>query len=709
MDIKKDILWRVYLVFLCIILLGFAILGKTVYIQVAEGGYWKKMSDSLHLEYRDLDAERGTIYSEDGSMLSTSIPYFDVRIDFAADGLREKKGERFYKNIDSLSIELATYFKDFGADYYKKILTDAYQKNERYFLLRRNINFDQYQTLRGFHLIKDGRNKSGFIFEEKEKRLTPFGLLANRTIGLAREYRDANGKMVRKHVGLELTYDSLLRGENGSRLVRRLSGGAFVPVEGSDIEPDNGHDIITTIDVTLQDVTENALMKMLVENECTYGTAIVMEVKTGKIKAIANLGRQPDGSYMEDLNYAITKSEPGSTFKLVTMLAVLEDKFTTLTGSVNLENGVWGVNGRTVYDSEKHGRTFVSVKQAFELSSNVGMAKMAMAYYSSNPSKFIEHLRRLQFTKPTGIGLIGESNSVILDPTSKHWSAVTLPWMSFGYNLSVSPLHTLMLYNAVANGGKMMKPYLVNSIMKEGKVVRSFSPEVKLNAVCSPQTLAMLKESLEGVVLNGTAKSLANPYYTIAGKTGTALVADGPRGYSSHIYQSSFAGYFPADNPQYSCIVVIRNKPFAHKYYGALVAGPVFREIADKLYATNLKAQPNYKAEASRADSGIAFWAGYRKDFEQVFGKLGMNFSDSSKKSTWTYVQRENNVNTAKALTAKAAIMPNLRGLGLKDAVYLIESLQLKAAVRGVGKVVQQSLLAGEPVVKGQTVYIDLN
>lgn len=708
MDIKKDILWRVYLVFLGIILLGFAIIGKTVYIQQAEGTYWKKISDSLHLEYRDLDAERGTIYSEDGSMLSTSIPYFDVRIDFAAEGLRAKNGERFKKNIDSLSIELALLFKDFGADHYKKVLSVAYTNNERYFLLRRNINFEQYQAMRTFHLIKDGRNKSGFIFEDKEKRLTPFGLLANRTIGLAREYRNERGEMVRKHVGLELTYDTLLRGENGRRLVRRLSGGAYVPIEGSDIEPENGHDLVTTLDVTIQDITENALMKMLVENECTYGTAIVMEVKTGKIKAIANLGRKPDGTYMEDLNYAITKSEPGSTFKLVTMLAVLEDKFVTLNNTVNLENGVWGVNGRTVYDSERHGRTNVSVKQAFELSSNVGMAKMAMAYYSQQPSKFIEHLRRLQFTSPTGIGLVGESNSVILDPKSKHWSAVTLPWMSFGYNLSVTPLHTLMLYNAIANGGKMMKPYLVNSIMKDGQVFRSYAPEIKMNAVCSPQTLAMLRESLEGVVLNGTAKSLATPNYTIAGKTGTALVADGPRGYSSHIYQSSFAGYFPANDPQYSCIVVIRNKPHAAKYYGGVVAGPVFREIADKLYAINLKAQPTYKPE-SKPDSGVAVWAGYRKDFEQVFGKLGMNFKDSSTKSTWTYIQRSNNSQTATKLQAKASVMPNLMGMGLKDAVYLIESLQLKAAVRGAGKVVNQSLLAGDPVMKGQTVYIDLN
>lgn len=708
MDIKKDILWRVYLVFLCIIILGFAIIGKTVIIQRVEGNYWKKMSDSLHLEYRALDAERGTIYSEDGSMLSTSIPFFDIRIDFAAQGLRAKNGELFTKHIDTLSMELAALFKDFGSEYYKDLLSAAYKRKDRYFLLRRNINFEQYKAMASFHLIKEGRNKSGFIFEDKEKRLTPFGLLANRTIGLAREYKDQNGNMVRKNVGLELTYDTLLKGENGQRLVRRLAGGAFVPIEGSEIEPQNGHDIVTTLDVNIQDITESALMKMLKENGSEHGTAIVMEVKTGKIKAIANLGLQPDGNFTEDLNYAIRKTEPGSTFKLLTMLAVFEDKFTTVNGTVNLENGVWPLKGGTVRDSEPHGRTTVSVKQAFELSSNVGMAKLAVAYYSKEPNKFIGHIRRLGFEQPTGVGLIGETKSEIHAPGSKYWNGISLPWMSFGYSISFTPLHTLMLYNAIANGGKMMKPYLVNSIMKDGKVIRSYTPEVKIDAICSPQSLSMLKECLEGVVLNGTAKNIANPNYKIAGKTGTALVSDVPGGYNAHIYQSSFAGYFPADNPQYSCIVVIRNRAESKIIYGNRVAAPVFKEIADKLYATNLNAQPVYQPTI-KMDSSLAFWSGYRQDFENVFSGLGMNYRDSSEKKMWAYVHRENNQNTAKSLQMQSGIMPNLKGMGLKDALYLIESLKLKVSVHGAGKVIQQSLTAGETITKGQTVYIDLN
>lgn len=708
MDIKKDILWRVYLIFLGIVVFSLAIVGKAFYIQTVEGAYWKNMSDSLHLEYRELDAERGTIYSEDGSMLSTSIPYFDVRIDFGAEGLRDKKGKRFTENIDSLSIALAGMFGDQSVEAYKKELKQAYKKKERYFLLQRNISFRDYQQLRTFPLVRLGRNKSGFIFEEREKRLTPFGLLANRTIGLSRQYVGNNGVVVNKNVGLEKTYDTLLKGENGKRLVRRISGGAFVPIEGSEIEPEDGRDVITTIDVNIQDIAENALMKVLVENEAEQGTCIVMEVKTGKIKAIANLGRQEDGTYFEDMNYAITKGEPGSTFKLVTMLAVLEDKFANLNTVVDLEGGTWKTAGRTVYDSEKHGRNGVTIKQAFELSSNVGMAKMAVNYYSSNPYKFIDHIKRLKLDSATGIDLLGESKPVVPTPKSRYWSAPSLPWMSFGYNLSLTPLHTLMLYNAVANNGSMMKPYLVNAIMKDGAVVKQFEPQVKVNAVCSPQTLRLLQDCLEGVMLEGTGKSLASPHYGIAAKTGTALVANGTRGYADHIYQSSFAGYFPAKDPKYSCIVVIRNKPFAKKYYGAAVAGPVFKEVADKLYAMNISTLPVFTAVPVK-DSTLVYWAGWKQDFSKVFGQMGVRVQDSTTTAKWTFVQRQDNTTTARALNTAKQVMPNVKGMGLKDAIYLLENMDLKVVAKGIGKVNVQSVNAGSPIQNGQLITLELN
>jgi cell division protein FtsI (penicillin-binding protein 3) len=697
----------VYLIFLGIVVFSLFIIGKAVYIQTAEGEYWKGLSDSLHLEYRELDADRGTIYSEDGSMLSTSIPFFDVRIDFGADGLREKNGRRFKENIDSLSLQLSAMFGDQPAAAYKKELSDSYRKRERYYLLKKNITFREYQAMREFPLVRSGRNKSGFIFEDREKRLTPFGLLANRTIGLSREYMGADGRMVNKNVGLEKTYDSLLRGVTGKRLVRRIAGGAFVPIEGSEIEPENGKDILTTLDVNIQDIAQQALMKMMIENECEHGTCVVMEVKTGKIKAMANLGRQPDGSYYEDFNYAIAKSEPGSTFKLVTLLSVLEDKFTTLDHTVNLEGGVWKTAGRTVYDSEKHGRTQVTVKQAFELSSNVGMAKLVTAYYSQKPQAFLDHLYKLRLDTLTGLGLLGENKPVIPKPKSRYWSAPTLPWMAFGYNLSLTPLHTLMIYNAVANDGKMMKPYLVNAVLKDGRELQQFGPEVLRESICSEATLQQLRECLEGVVTEGTARSLMTPYYTIAGKTGTALVANGTRGYADHIYQSSFAGYFPADNPRYSCIVVIRNKPFARKYYGGLVAGPVFREVADKLHALDAGSRPAYTA-VQRADSSFYAWSGWNADYRNVYTKLHRPYRDSAGKSRWAWLVNDHFQPTTRNMPVSADLMPSLKGMGLKDALYLLENMKLKVVANGRGKVRSQSIREGTAVVKGQTVYLEL-
>ncbi|MEY3432788.1 MAG: hypothetical protein RL131_724, partial [Bacteroidota bacterium] len=466
METKRDILWRSYLIYLIMLLIGIFVFAKALYIQQVEGNYWKSVSDSLHLEYREMDAERGTIYSEDGRMLSSSIPFFDIYLDFGAEGIQEKNGTRFKKNVDSLSIQLSAILGGGSPVFYKRELMGVFARQERYHLLEKNIDFNQYRALRQMSYISKNKNKNGFIFVEKEKRLAPFGLLANRTIGLSRQYLDSSGNLVSKNVGLEKTYDSLLRGVTGKRLVRRIAGGAFVPVAGSEIEPQNGKDVITTIDINIQDIAQQALLKVMEENECTSGTCIVMEVKTGKIKAIANLGRQANGTYIEDLNHAILRSEPGSTFKLITMMAALDDQFINLESRVNIEGGKWDFSGRTVWDSERHSRTDVNYQQAFELSSNVGMAKLAVNYYYKNPQKFISHLKRLKLDGPTGIDLEGESRPIIPNPAGKNWSNVTLPWMSFGYNLAISPLQTLTVYNAVANGGKMMKPYLVNSIVQ---------------------------------------------------------------------------------------------------------------------------------------------------------------------------------------------------------------------------------------------------
>lgn len=710
MEVKRDILWRVYLSFIGIVAFALLILGRVVYIQQVQGAYWKSMAQKQQQRFQTIEAERGTIYSEDGNMLSTSIPVFDIYVDFGADGLREHDGKRFFENLDSLSMALAGLFPGSARDY-RRFLEKGYRSKDRYTLLQRNVSFRQYQALRRFPLIRLGKNKSGFIAEVKPKRLNPYGLLANRTIGLSREYIDSDGKIRNTNVGIEDSYDSVLKGESGKRLVKYLAGGVFVPVEGSEIEPENGRDIITTIDVNVQDIAENALLRMMQENECDHGTCIVMEVKTGKIKAIANLGRTSSGNYWETRNYALVASEPGSTFKLATMLSLLEDGYVRLTDKVNLEGGEWKVNRRTVYDAESHGLHEVTVQQAFEHSSNVGMAKLTMAHYSSHPADFIGHLQKLGLNRYSGIDIRGETPPVIKTPASRTWSATTLPWMSFGYEVMISPLQTLMLYNAVANDGVMMKPYLVNAVQQNGQLLESYEPRVKMEEICSKKTLSLLQQCLKGVCNNpgGTGYNLfKGAPYTVAGKTGTALVADGNRGYANHIYQSSFAGYFPADDPVYSCIVVIKNKPFAKKFYGASVAGPVFKEIADKLYAlqTGTAVLP---VTAAKGDSTAPAYVGSVKDIQELMQAWDIPVQAADSLQDWAMLKAAPGLAALKPVPLQKDSMPDLRGMGLKDALYLLEKLELKVNVRGRGRVIAQSLAPGTFFKEGQKIMIELN
>lgn len=710
LEVKKDILWRVYLSYLGIVTIAIFVIGKAFYIQQFQGEYWRGLSDSLHLEYRPLDADRGTIYSEDGSMLSSSIPFFDIRIDFLADGLREKDGKRFVENLDSLSIGLAGIFKDQAAAVYKKQLQSGYKKKDRYFLLKKKVSFQQYQALRELPLVRQGRNKSGFIVESMEKRLTPLGLLANRTIGLSRTYTDGNRQVVTQNVGIEKTYDSLLKGVSGKRLVRRISGGAFIPVEGSEIEPENGKDVVTTLDVNIQDITQTALMRMMVGNEALEGCAIVMEVATGKIKAMANLGRMPDGSYFEKDNYALKTSEPGSTIKLVTLLAALEDKHVHTTDMIEINGGSWVLNGRTIRDAEKSPKSLMTIKESFEHSSNVAMAKLAYNYYTKTPAAFIKHYENLHLTQKTGIDLNEEFRPLVKNPKRKDWHLQTLPSMGFGYEVMLSPLQILMVYNAVANNGTLMKPYLVNRVEKDGNVLKEFEPHILSAKICSDQTLLQLQQCLSAVCTEGTAKGIfKDAFYKAAGKTGTAKVNDGNYKYNDGVYQSSFAGYFPADKPKYSCIVVIKNKQHAQFYFGGKVAAPVFREIADNLYASGAEDR-NYYTATPATDSMHYRWSGVGKEVKEVMDKMQVGYSDSTAADgKWGYISDNNYIPVMKSLDVQKQLVPDVKGMGLKDALYLLENMSVKVEVKGRGKVTTQSLEAGKPFNKGQTIQLQLN
>ena len=704
MDVKRDILWRVYLSFILIVLVCILIIGKAFYIQQVQGKYWRSLSDSLHQRIIEIPAARGTIYSEDGQMLSTNIPQFDIYIDFRVSPLHEKSGVLFRTHIDSLSMSLAALFKDKSTEKYKEELTKAFEASVGNYELRKKISYREYLQLVKFPLFKLGRYKSGMIAEEKNIRLNPYENIGYRTIGLA---RDEN------KVGLEKSYDTVLNGRNGRQLVRAIAGGVTVPVQEGEFEiaPETGKDIVSTIDVFIQEVTEKALMNMMVKNEAQTGVAIVMEVKTGKIKAIANLGKVGEGKYAEDLNYAITPTEPGSTFKLVTLLSALEVGKVNLNSRVNLEGGVWKVSGQTVYDSEKHGKFDVSVLEAFEESSNVGMAKIAMTHYSNNVNEYFKHLTKLRLDSTSGLDLVGERQPRLVKPGSRLWGPTTLPWMAFGYNIEITPLQTLNLYNAIANNGVMMRPYLVNSIQEEGKIIKSISPKVYNAQLCKPNTIRDLRIALEGVCINGTGKLLfKNSLYKVAGKTGTALVANGNKGYDEGIYQSSFAGYFPADNPQYTVVVIIKNKPHAASFYGASVAGPVFKEIADRLYSTYIQNKLDIAPVFTVKDSSLFNYSVSKISLQTITKQLSIPYQDSSLASN-NWIQLEGKGKNLKAATQiiSDTTMPNMTGMKLQDALWLCEKKGLQVKCVGKGKVVKQSIAQGEVIIKGQQIQIDLN
>ena len=704
MDVKRDILWRVYLSYILITIVCIAILGKAFYIQQVQGKYWRGLSDSLHQRIIELPAARGTIYSEDGQMLSTNMPKFDIYIDFRVAPLHEKSGKLFRENIDSLSISLANLFKDKSTDTYKNELTKAFEASEGNYELRKKIDYREYLTLIRFPMFRLGRYKSGLIAQEKNFRLNPYENIGYRTIGLA---RDEN------KVGLEKSYDTVLNGRNGRQLVRAIAGGVTVPVQEGEFEiaPETGKDIVSTIDVFIQEVTEKALMSMMIKNDAQTGVAMVMEVKTGKIKAIANLGKIGEGKYTEDLNYATRVTEPGSTFKLVTLLSALEDGKLNLNSKLDIEGGLWSYAGRMVKDAETHGKHEVTVLEAFEESSNVGMAKIIVSNYLNNAGAYYKHLSKLRLDSTSGIDLMGEGRPQITKQGDALYGPTTLPWMGFGYGIAIAPIQTLNLYNAIANNGVMMKPYLVNAIKEEGRIIKTFSPTVYNAQLCKPTTIRDLHIALEGVCTNGTAKKLfANSLYKVAGKTGTALVANGSKAYSEYIFQSSFVGYFPAENPQYTIAVIIINHPKALNHFGASVAGPVFKEISDRLYSTYIQNKLNIAPVFNVKDSQLFNYSISKISLQHIAKQLAIPYKDSTTKaSDWVKLNGVGVNAISRQQVISDTTMPDISGLKLQDALWLCEKRGLMVRSIGKGKVIKQSIAQGAYITKGQQIQIELN
>ena len=696
MNIKKDIRFRVYVAFTCIFLFGCAIIIKAALIQVKEGPRLRAMAKEMHTRFDTLLAERGNIYTEDGVLLSSSIPQFDVHIDFSVidSGL-------FARNIDSLSVCVSRLFRDKSPEQYKQEFVTAYNEEDKYYLLGRNLKYFQYEALRSFPIFSKGKGYGGFIEDSKEKRVTPYNMLAYRTIGV---FRDSNVS------GLEAKYNRSLVGENGRRVVQKSTGNVWVPIEGSEVDPQNGKDIVTTLDINVQDVAEHALMSILEKYECLYGTCIVMEVKTGKIRTLVNLGRQPDGSYWEDYNYAMNPTEPGSTFKLVTLLSILNDKFTNVDNIIDAEGGAIRFGNRVMKDSHL-GLHAMPIWKAYAESSNAAFAKLAYTYYKDNPSRYVNHLKALHLDKPTGLDLLGERRTHVISPGTSEWSNTTLPWMATGYSVLITPLHTCMLYNSIANNGKMMKPYLVSSIREYGKEVQTFAP-TEIEQVGDSSVVAQIQKCMRAVVTEGTAKGIESPYYTMAGKTGTAQVADKGIKYTDGVYQGSFVGFLPADQPKYTICVVIRTKPHSAAYYGGAIAAPVFRMVADKIFSENMGAWGGPLDSLAKNSTGIMpARVATARNYEVLLNAIEKHTLMPSDVMN-VMMQLSTDSNKHIAIQSKKMyrnIVPDVTGMGLKDAVYMLENSGLQVQVLGKGKVQGQSVSAGSKIIKGQNITLLLS
>ncbi|MCX6290424.1 MAG: penicillin-binding protein [Bacteroidetes bacterium] len=697
---KKDIMWRIYFSFFFICLFGVAIVVQIFRIQFVQGTYWKQKADSLTTDYRDIEASRGNITSDDGSILATSVPIYDIRMDMNADGLPE---EFFNDQVDSLARCLSDLFKDRSKSEYKHDLRQARQEGDRYFLVRRNVHFPELQKVKQFPILRLGRYRGGMIVETRSVRENPFRSLAARTIGYQRAV---------KPVGIEAAFNKELKGVSGQRLEQKISGGIWIPINDKDeIEPKDGNDIITTLDVNIQDVAEHALEEHLRKHNADHGCAVLMEVATGEIKAIANLSRNSEGNYLEDFNYVIAEAtEPGSTMKMASLLAAMDDGLVSPEDSIYVGNGEYSYYNQPMKDSHAPKATKLSVAQAFETSSNVGISKVIFNAYNKTPQKFINHLKKFHLDKSLGLQIEGEGEPRIKDVKDKDWSLVSLPWISIGYEVKLTPLQILTFYNAIANNGKMVQPKFVKEEQYHGKTVETFSTQVISDTIASPAAIAKAKKLLEGVVQKGTASSLSKSCYRIAGKTGTAQMFGNQFGYDkNHMsYQASFVGYFPADNPKYSCMVVVY-APSNDMYFGGAVAAPVFREISDKVYSTRMELHDTMPVTDSLVKSVPLAKSGSQKELNKVLAQLNVNVISPNADAAW--VSTSPSANSVRLSERKiiSGLMPDVSGMGAKDALNVLENAGLRVKMNGKGIVSRQSVEAGTKIQKGQQITVDLN
>jgi cell division protein FtsI (penicillin-binding protein 3) len=702
MAVRDEIVMRGGIVYFTIALVAVAILVRILVLQVVQHGKWAAMGQKYVYQTAELPANRGDILAYDGRLLASSVPYFTIYMDTHSTGMLS---QTWSNGINGLSAGLAKLLGQRSAAGWKAVITDARKRGDRYFLIQRKVDYETLRRLKELPIFKEGQYRGGMLAQAENKRILPNKELAARTIG----YLNLGSEGT--EVGIEGSFDKDLAGKNGVVVKQRLTGGDWITVENaSSVDSKDGNDVLTTIDIDLQDVASNALIKQLQKHDADHGCAVVMEVETGDIKAIANLEKGDDGSYHESYNYAIAESaEPGSTFKLPALMAAIEDGVIDTGDVVDTGNGTVKYYNHIIRDHEDKSLGKLTVKQVFEKSSNVGTARLIYEHYKSNPKDFVNRLYAMKLNEKLDIQLKGEGSPLIRYPGDKLWSGISLPMMAHGYEVQLTPLQVLTFYNGVANDGRMMKPRFVTAIMRNGYVLKRYNTSVIINSLASRSTIRKAKVMMEGVVAHGTAMNLRNPNYKIAGKTGTAQMAKGKSGYRSGggiSYQASFVGYFPAENPLFSCIVVV-NAPSNGVYYGNVVAGSVFKEISDKIYATNFfrdyKTQnDDVKPAAPEAGNG------YREDINDVLRELDVRYKRTAK-ADWVATRESGDTVRLVGLKVVEGLVPDVRGMSLRDAVYLLENSGYRVKFSGKGKVQRQSPEHGARYFEGQVVSLDMN
>lgn len=706
---RKEFSTRVWLVFGLFVALGFSIFGRILWIQSAEHEQWKEVGERFESSVRDITPSRGQIYAIKGNVLATSVPIFEVRWDSKSEAIN---WDTFDAELDSLSQGLSQILGDRSPREYREVLRNGRNLGRRNTLIARRASYIQQKRLAKLPFIRRGRFKSGFTFARTEQRRKPFGDLASRTIGIDRN---------ENRVGLEASWNTELSGSVGKQIQRRVAGGEWMPVSDDFIvEPHAGLDVISSIDMHLQDVASNALRQQLQTHDAAWGTVVLMEVETGMIRAMANLTRSTSepqegepAEYFESFNHAIgTAVEPGSTFKLASLMAAMNDGDVKPEDEIDTGNGVTYFYGKRMSDSnaDEGGSGILKTSEIFEVSSNVGTALTIKKAFGENQQGFLDALKRIGVQSATGVRLAGESQPLVYENVGDgRWSGLSLTQMSIGYEVTQTPLQTLTLYNAVANGGTSLRPQLVERLENNGQVVKLFKPEVLKQSICSKRVLDACQSMLKRVADpegNGTAQYVfAKSPYRVAGKTGTARIA-GPNGYDGR-YRASFAGYFPAESPRYSCIVVIADTK-SGVYYGSSIAGPVFRELANKVYATDPSFHTTSAGLLAEKCKLPGSKDGAQTDLIQLYQAFEMPYQGNSL-GDWVTVTTSDSVAVLRPRSIEANRVPDVRGMGLRDALYLLENAGLQVKTLGMGTVRRQSIAPGSDLTTSQAITLELS